>query len=46
MTPKVFSGITAPVAILTAVESFNAPFMGAPAFISPTMLHGPLPATA
>ena len=44
--PNVFSGITAPVAIFTAVLSLSAPFIGAPAFTSPTMFHGPLPATA
>ena len=44
--PNVLSGITAPVAILTAVPSLRLPFIGAPAFTSPTILHGPLPHTA
>ena len=38
--------MTAPVAIFTAVPSFNEPFMGAPALTSPTIFHGPLPHTA
>ena len=46
MIPKVLSGITAPVAIFTAVPSFNEPFIGAPALTSPTILQGPLPHTA
>ena len=44
--PNVLSGITAPVAILTAVPSLRLPFIGAPALTSPTILHGPLPHTA
>ena len=44
--PSVLSGITAPVAIFTAVPALRAPFIGAPAFTSPTMFQGPAPHTA
>ena len=46
ITPKVFSGITAPVAIPTACPASNASFIGRPALTSPTICHGPEPATA
>ena len=45
-TAKVPRGMTAPVAIPTAVPEISSSCIGAPAFTSPTILQGPSPATA